>query len=125
MSSNAETFFVTSTEDIDQWAAVTAAGDECDAVGELCFGIAQQSVDSGDEVPLVISGRTKALVNANSTNISVGDDLSPSTTAGVLIKHDDASGTRYVARALQASTADGDVIEILLYDRQRVDDAAP
>lgn len=109
---------ITSTEAIDQWAAVTSAGDEADAVTEKVHGIAQHSCDSGDDVTVVTSGKTKALVNANSSNIAVDDELSPSTTAGVLIKHDAQTNTRYVARALEAATTDGAVIEVLLYAYQ-------
>lgn len=115
------TFTVGSGQTIDQYAALELASgavQEAGAVTDSLIGVAQDSATAGEKVAVAVGGVTKVLVNGNSAHIAAGDNLSCSTTAGVLIKHDAQTNTRYVAKAMEAATADGMIIWALIYPYQ-------
>lgn len=115
------TYTVATGQSVDQYAALelsSGAVQEAGAVTDSLIGVAQDSAAAGEKVGVQVGGVTKALVNGNSANIAAGDNLSCSTTAGVLIKHDAQTNTRFVAKALEASTADGDIIWVQIYPYQ-------
>lgn len=106
--------------------------EESDAAGEASYGIAvggdtdgvysTTGLASGDDstratssagqgVVIVTQGRCLARVNGSATNIAVGDGLGPSANAGIL-ESADAATDYIIARALQPSTGDGDIIAV-------------
>lgn len=108
---------------IAQHAVVTLNSgsiEAADAVAEIAFGVTPLPIDASGDGSVQVAGVALVTVNANSVNIALGDMLSPSTTAGVAIKHDGVGTTTYLGQALRASTADGDVIPVLLFPRKTV-----
>lgn len=109
---------------LDRFNAVDLNGSdqaqETDANGDSVYGVTVSSQDaSGKPVDVKVSGRVKCEVDGSGTAISPGDDLMPdSSTTGALISHDGTAGARFVAKALEASSAAGDVIEVQLFDNQ-------
>jgi hypothetical protein len=90
------------------------------------LGISQNAVANGDDaehLAFAIVGRSYLEVNANSENLDIGDRLVP-TTGGVGIKASAASGTEQHigAIALEPSTADGDVIRVLIVRQSLLND---
>ncbi len=75
-------------------------------------GIALETADAGDPVPIKVVGMALLIVNANSVNISGGDPIKP-TTAGRGVKADTTKDL-YSAIAQDASTTDADVIKVKL-----------
>ena len=67
---------------------------------------------AGEAVSVCYKGRCKVRVNANTTNIAVGDKLTVSGTDDRAEKA--ATGDEVFGIALQASTADGDYIACLV-----------
>lgn len=122
-SNNACDLTFTAGGAISQFAAVEFASGKVtatDAVGDTVFGIAQESADAdGDEITVRVQGVSQCLVDGTGTAIAVGDDLMPEGSgSGKLTAHSGTTGDTFAARALEASTADGDIIQVLLYDRQ-------
>ena len=78
-----------------------------------CIGILQNKPDTaGEEGEIAIAGTSLLIVTATSTNIAVGDKLgSDASYHGAKVSTDTS---KYFAIALEASTADGDLIEVLL-----------
>ncbi|NRA56920.1 MAG: DUF2190 family protein [Phycisphaerales bacterium] len=87
-------------------------------VTDVLIGVAQDSAEAGESVGVAIGGISKAIVNGLAQNIVLGDELSCSTVAGRFVKHNAAGGTRFVAKALEPSSADGDVIWVQIYPYQ-------
>jgi len=94
---------------------VTAAGDEVYAL------TGPSSAASGEDVGVRYPGigSVKCTVDGSGTAISKGDDLMPGSN-GKLVSHDGAAGSRYVATALESSSSDGDVIEVVVLVNQKV-----
>lgn len=87
------------------------------AITETAWGIAQDSAAIGGTVGVQVGGVSKAVVDGSGTAIALGDLLSPGAN-GKLVKHDGGVGTKYFAEALGASSADGDIIEVLIFDNK-------
>lgn len=82
--------------------------------GNFVYGIVEDGGPAGKASEVVVSGITEAYVNGGTTNIAAGDFLVPSATAGVLVKTTSAAnGVRVLA--LEAATADGVKIKVLLF----------
>lgn len=64
---------------------------------------------AGQGVAVVEVGRVKVVVDGSTASIAIGDALSPTTTGSGYMKKA-SSGDYVVARAMQASTAFGDII---------------
>ena len=81
--------------------------------GDMVMGVLQNNPDTtGKEAEIATGGTTLLYVDANSPNIAVGDHLgSNSNFHGVQVTGDDAF---YFAIAMEAATADGDIIEAKL-----------
>jgi hypothetical protein len=79
----------------------------------VCHGVLQNDPDAAyEEAEIATEGTSLLYVNGNSTNISIGDPLgSDSSYYGVKVESD---GDQYFAIAMEASTADGDLIEVKL-----------
>lgn len=86
-------------------ATLTSGG--TDAVAGVC----QNNPRSGEAASIVSSGVVFVTVNGASTNIAVGDLVSPSATAGVGVKSATAGHTVFGV-ALAAATTDGAVIPV-------------
>jgi hypothetical protein len=81
------------------------------AATDIPFGTLQQSASAdGAVVTTVVAGRTKAVASAA---IAPGAILQPGS-AGKVATH--TSTNAKIGRALQEATADGDIIDVLLFD---------
>jgi hypothetical protein len=81
------------------------------AATDIPFGTLQQSSTAdGDVVTTVVAGRTKAVASAA---IAAGAILQPAA-AGKVATH--ATTNARIGRALQAALADGDIIDVLIFD---------
>lgn len=69
---------------------------------------------AGDRVAVCTKGMCKCKVNGNSVNIALGDILQTSGTAGIAIKLGTWAEKKVFARALKATTADGDIIPVFV-----------
>lgn len=69
------------------------------------------SATAGDPIEVVTDGCCDAVVDAT-TDIARGDWLEIAGTSGKLAKSAMTNGKQIVARALEAATADGDVIAV-------------
>lgn len=73
------------------------------------IGVAQQGADSGEKFDTIVEGKTKVIAGAA---ISKGAILQPAA-AGKVITNDGATASRFlVGEALEAASADGDIIEV-------------
>lgn len=110
----------TTGEAIVEGALVTVVGGVllmADAVTENPIGIATEAVASGAKCTVQVEGvYNYARVNGNSSNIAVGDLLSPTTTDGILVKHAGTATHRYAAKALAAVTTDGGRAPVKILD---------
>jgi len=99
-----------------QWHAVKYASDgqaELAGAGEAAIGILQNDPDAeGEEAEVGMIGISKAVVDGNSVNIAKLDPLKVNAS-GHLCKADTDKDI-FIAQALEASTADGDVIRVRL-----------
>jgi len=89
--------------------AITQAGAHT-AAGGLAFGITRSDGASGDLVPVDVMGTAIAEAGAafdKDVPLMVG-------TNGKLIAHDGDGDKHAVARSLEAATADGSLVEVLL-----------
>lgn len=80
-------------------------------------GITLEAAASGADVEVVILGTCLLTVDGNAANIAAGDAIEVHSTSGYGGKRALSDGTTYreiVAKALEASTADGDEIAVLL-----------
>ncbi|MEO8483335.1 MAG: capsid cement protein [Acidobacteriota bacterium] len=114
-----ETFEAENDLSSKQFYAVEAGAavgqvDIADANADVILGILQNKPKAGEAARVcTISGLiTKAVVNGSGTNIAYGDPLQVAN-GGKLIKCV-TDKNYYVARALAASTADGDIIDVML-----------
>lgn len=82
---------------------------------ETGWGITQDSASASGTVGVQVAGVSKATVDGSSTAIALGDRLSPAAD-GKLVKHDGGASDTFFGMALGASSADGDIIEILIFD---------
>lgn len=89
--------------------AVTLAG-AYPSSGALALGITRSDAASGDPVPVDVQGT--AIVEAGAA-FSADVPLMVGTS-GKLIAHDGDGDKHAVARSLQAATADGQMVEVLL-----------
>lgn len=108
--------------DLPQYAVVKIAASLAvvtTAITEEAFGVNLFSTDAGDRASIQLSGSGQCLVNGSGTAIAVGDKLSPGA-GGKALKHDAVGTTAYFGMALEASTGDGDVIRVLIFDNKRV-----
>jgi len=117
-SSDIGEFRAVKTDGSGNVTPTSGAGDEAYAY------TGPQSASSTDDSVTVrypAIGSVKCTVDGNISAISKGDKLMPKGSgSGKLRKHDSASGSRYVARALEPSSDDGDVIEVLVFANQQV-----
>ena len=79
-------------------------------------GILQNKPDAADEAgSVMLLGISKAVVDANSTNITYGDWLKPNASGHLVKMTNTSSADKYaVAIALEPSTADGDIISVFV-----------
>ena len=85
--------------------------DPANAAGDLVVGILQNKPKAAEAAQIRHLGRSKAVVDGTAA-IAVGDNLG-TDAAGKLVKKT-ANNDWVIARALQASTAAGDIIDVLL-----------
>ncbi len=101
----------------NQFKFVTASGALAAANGADALGVAQDAVaaSAGTPKPLEIGylGASKVHVNANSVNISVGDKIT-TASGGIGVTKTFGATDIAMGTALEASTADGDIIKVLL-----------
>jgi hypothetical protein len=76
---------------------------------DLVIGVSQLTVATGEQCPVAMSGTSKITASAA---ISIGD-LVVATTGGK-IATTTTDKKRVIGTALEAATADGDLIEVLL-----------
>lgn len=89
--------------------AVNQAGNY-PAAGGLAFGITRSDAATGDPTPVDVQGTAIATAGAafsKDVPLMVGTD-------GKLIAHDGDGDKHAVARSMQAATADGQLVEVLL-----------
>ena len=84
----------------------------CNGAGDYAIGILQGKVSSGQAAPVRLLGRSKAVTDGSGTAISPGDFLKTANN-GKLVKAGTDKDFAF-ARALQASTADGTIIDVLM-----------
>ena len=80
------------------------------AAGGLAFGITRSDAATGDPTPVDVQGTAIATAGAafsKDVPLMVGTD-------GKLIAHDGDGDKHAVARSMQAATADGQLVEVLL-----------
>lgn len=85
----------------------TAAGTD-DAIG-----ICTADCESGKQAAIAVDGITKCLVNGSGTAIARGDELMPGDN--LLVKAATGAANRVVARALQATSGNGALIDVVYY----------
>jgi hypothetical protein len=86
--------------------------DTCDGTTDFVLGVLQNKPLAGEAAEVMIYGVTKA-VSDGTTPISVGDPLGVDTS-GRVVKITAAAGAKSLGRALQASSAAGTIISVLL-----------
>jgi len=89
--------------------AVTQAG-AYPSAGGLAFGLTRSDAASGDPTPVDVQGTAIATAGAafsKDVPLMVGTD-------GKLIAHDGDGDKHAVARSMEAATADGQLVEVLL-----------
>lgn len=89
--------------------AVNQAGNY-PAAGGLAFGITRSDAATGDPTPVDVQGTAIATAGdafSKDVPLMVGTD-------GKLIAHDGDGDKHAVARSMQAATADGQLVEVLL-----------
>jgi hypothetical protein len=100
---------VIATAALDNNRAVTQAG-AYPAAGGLAFGITRSDAAIGDPTPVDVQGTaivTAGAAFAKDVPLMVG-------TNGKLIAHDNDGDKHAVARSMEAATADGQLVEVLL-----------
>lgn len=85
-----------------------------DSAGDVCVGVLQNKPKAGEAATVrCVNGTiSKAIVDGNSAGIGYGDPLK-AASGGKLVKAT-ADKDFVVARALAASTADGDIIDVMI-----------
>lgn len=103
-----------------QIVVINAAGDPPEVApsasdGELCYGMATQTVSSGQPVTVATAG-TEVRLTAGTADISAGDPLTSHGATGEEGQVDtaDGAGDSVVAQAYEASGAQGDLVMALL-----------
>lgn len=79
--------------------------------GGLVYGVAMHSADAGAPVMIAKCGEFPVMVDGNTANIAIGDELIAEGTDGFARKTT-GSPSMVVGMACAASTADGDVIVV-------------
>jgi hypothetical protein len=100
---------VIATAALDNNRAVTQAG-AYPAAGGLAFGITRSDAAIGDPTPVDVQGTaivTAGAAFSKDVPLMVG-------TNGKLIAHDNDGDKHAVARSMEAATADGQLVEVLL-----------
>ncbi len=103
------TLTVTASATLVNNRAVTLAG-AYPSAGALAFGITRTDAASGDPIPVDVMGTAIAEAGAAfsaDVPLMVG-------TSGKLIAHDGDGDKHAVARSMEAATADGQMVEVLL-----------
>ena len=81
-------------------------------------GVLQNAPGSGQEAEIATEGTSLLRVDGNSSNIAIGDKIgSNSNFHGVVVT---ANNAIYFAQAMQASTADDDLVEVKLLGQQTI-----
>jgi hypothetical protein len=108
-------------ENLAAYRCVTISTDaeQCEypaAQFDYCFGVTAAAAESGKPVDVVVEGIALVTVDGNAANIVAGDRLCVHDATGIAQKvAGGAAGNRKTfGTALAASTADGDVIPVLL-----------
>lgn len=78
------------------------------------FGISLNAAAAGYPVKIAISGIVPLQVDGNAANLSIGDGITVHDSTGYGQKAAGAASRPVLCQALQASTADGDVIPVLM-----------
>jgi hypothetical protein len=86
--------------------------DTADAAADTVIGILQNKPKSGEAAEVRLIGISKAVTDGNAAAIGVGDFLGTNNAGKLVKKSTDKDWV--IARALQASTADGTIISVLL-----------
>lgn len=105
----------------DSYKMVTAAGAKtASATGADVLGIMQDQVDGSVNGPkplnVAFSGVSKLRVDGNAVNIAVGNLLTSDANGKGVTNNGGAltSGDHAICEALEASTADNDIIKVLI-----------
>lgn len=77
-------------------------------------GITQHACSSGDLVRVRVFGTSLLQVDGGAANIAIGDGLTNHDATGYGQKAAGAASRPVIAQALKASTADGDIIPVLI-----------
>ena len=88
---------------------VVAAATATAAATDTAYGITTSGADSGAPVPVCVHGLVRVQAGAAVTQ---GDALMP-TSAGQAVTHDGADGSVRIGYAVEAATAQGDLIEVV------------
>ena len=86
--------------------------DTADAAADPVIGILQNKPKAGEAAEVRLLGISKAVTDGNAGAIAVGDFLGTNNAGKLVKKSTDKDWV--IARALQASTADGTIISVLL-----------
>lgn len=85
----------------------------CNAAADVGFGILQNKPNTNEAASVAHFGKVPAITDGSGTAIAAGDWLGPNSS-GKLVKKATADYS-VCARALQASTTDGAIIEVLVF----------
>lgn len=101
-----------------QFLFVTASGALAAANGGDALGVMQDAIDASTNGPKAIPvgylGISKVLVDGNSENISVGSRITSDAAGKGVTKSPFGATDNVLGIAMEASTADGDIISVLL-----------
>lgn len=81
------------------------------AITDVAIGFATQAASAGDNVPVQVFGKAKAVA---SDAVSLGAQLMPTSSGSGKVVTAAGATAKSCAIALQASGADGDTIEVLV-----------
>lgn len=109
----------TATEALDAYCLVILSTDNeaCEypaAQYDWSYGITQHSAALGASIRVRILGHSLLKVDGAAANISIGDGLTNHDAVGYGQKAAGAASRPVIAQALKASTADGDVIPVII-----------
>jgi hypothetical protein len=88
------------------------------AATDVPVGIVEDGAEGGELRSVVMAGITKARVNGSGTAIVMGDELTCGA-GGLLVKHAGTAAHIVVGTALQGSTGNGDLIDVLIFDHKK------
>lgn len=100
-----------------QWYCVelTAANtvNVCNAATDRCIGVLNNNPNTGHAATVNMLGRTPAVSDGSGTAIAAGDYVGPNSSGKVVKK--ETADYRTIGLAMQASAADGVIIEVELF----------